>query len=185
MDEAREGTRLAFFLTGGISGRRGGGAQEERGVEEYCRRSEIRRRPGAGGAAPRTPSAAGGAAVRRRRLAGRAATTLCGGRSDGGPGGSGSREEQRRPSAGGAVKIDFAMDGVEKNTRRTMRGRTCSWNAVSAMNHRYFTNPAIPVSDTCVSDTSILRYSDTLSILPLCRFLNSRIAVPVSRIGDT
>src|SRR6185503_5967144 len=46
-----------------------------------------------------------------------------------------------------------------------------------SMNHRYFTNPAVPVSDTCVSDTSILRYSDTLSILALCRFLNSRIAV--------
>ena len=41
----------------------------------------------------------------------------------------------------------------------------------AAMNHRYFTNPTVPVSDTCVSDTSILRYSDTLSILSLCRFL--------------
>ena len=39
MDEAREGARLAFFLTGGISGRRGGGAQEEHGVEECCWRS--------------------------------------------------------------------------------------------------------------------------------------------------
>lgn len=27
------------------------------------------------------------------------------------------------------------------------------------MDHRYFTDPVVPVSDTCVSDTSILRYS--------------------------
>jgi len=50
----------------------------------------------------------------------------------------------------------------------------------SPMNHRYFTNPAVPISDTCVSDTLILRYflyTITMSffILPY-----RRIVVPVS-----
>jgi hypothetical protein len=53
----------------------------------------------------------------------------------------------------------------------------CYWGPPQPMNHRDFTNPAVPVSDACVSDTSILRYSDTLSILPLCYFSNPRIAV--------
>jgi len=53
------------------------------------------------------------------------------------------------------------------------------------MNHRYFTNPAVPVSDTCVSDTSILRYSLYTTTMSFFKLTYRRIAVPVSRIGDT
>ena len=67
------------------------------------------------------------------------------------------------------------------NVTVSARARRPASNPQS-MNHRYFTKPAVLISDICVSDTSILRYSDTLytTTMSFFKFTYHHIAVSVS-----
>jgi len=72
-----------------------------------------------------------------------------------------------------SIKDNYVIPPPAPSFFRLLAMNAPEWRQ-AAMNHRYFTNPAVPVSDTCVSDTSILRYSLYTTTMS---FFNSRITV--------